>query len=67
MHFEEAAQPEGFVLALSVLTYLAITSIALPMILMIGGRPGLPLWVRVGVAVLFLSGAASLRYLARRS
>lgn len=63
-HVGEVAQPDGFGLTLSVLTYIGVVSIALPTALMVSGSMTLPLWVRIAVAILFLSGVALLlRYL----
>jgi hypothetical protein len=60
IHVAEATQPEGFSLALSVLRYIAVTTIAVPICLMVIGPVTLPLWIRIIIAVLFLSGVALL-------
>ena len=60
IHVAEATQPEGFSLALSVLRYIAVTTIAVPICLMVLGPVTLPLWIRIIIAVLFLSGVALL-------
>ena len=59
-HLEDAAQPEGFGLALWVLGYIGVTAIAIPLALMVGSPLTLPLWARIVVAVGFLSGVALL-------
>lgn len=63
-HLADAVQPEGFGLAIKVLVYIAATAMAVPIGLMVGAPTTLPLWVRIVVAVVFLSGVALLlRYL----
>lgn len=63
-HLADAVQPEGFGLAIKVLVYIAATAMAVPVGLMVGAPMTLPLWVRIIVAVAFLSGVALLlRYL----
>lgn len=60
IHVAEATQPEGFALALSVLRYIAVATIAVPICLMVAGPVTLPLWTRIIIAALFLSGVALL-------
>ena len=63
-HVDDVAQPEGFGLALSVLAYISLVSIAIPTGLMISGPTVLPQWSRILVALLFFSGVGLLlRYL----
>lgn len=63
-HLSDAAQPEGFGLALSVLAVVATVGIALPLVLMVSGPTGLPIWVRIASAAAFLAGVTLLlRYL----
>lgn len=63
-HANAAVPPAGFKLALSVLAYVAVSTIAFPLALMVAAPMTLPLWLRVVVALAFLSGLLVLfRYL----
>lgn len=55
-HSEDVRQPEGFALALKVLTYLAVVAIGVPVMIMAAGPLTLSLWVRLVVVGLFFSG-----------
>lgn len=59
-HLADSGQPEGFGLALSVLTYLAATSIAIPSGFLVFAQVALPAWGRVAFVAAFLSGVALL-------
>lgn len=56
----DASQPEGFRLALGVLTYLTVVGLALPAVLITLGVEVLPWWGRATVTGLFLSGVGVL-------
>lgn len=58
--YEATRQPEGFNLALQVLTFLAIAGMAIPVILMSLGPTSLPLWGRIAVTASFFVGVALL-------
>lgn len=61
---EVSRQPEGFSLALQVLTILAILGIAVPVVVMGIGLAALDVWLRILVIFLFFVGVALLlRYL----
>lgn len=61
---EASRQPEGFSLALQVLTILAILGIAVPVVVMGIGLAALDAWLRILVILLFFVGVALLlRYL----
>jgi hypothetical protein len=58
--YDATRQPEGFVLALQVLTFLAVVGMGVPVILMGFAPMTLPAWARVAVISLFFVGVAML-------
>jgi hypothetical protein len=58
--YEAARQPEGFQLALEVLSTLALLGLAVPVGIMAAGPLTLPVWARVLVVAFFLLGVALL-------
>jgi hypothetical protein len=63
-HIAETRQPEGFRLALLVLTYLSVVGIGVPVVIMANGPLELPVWLRTVVVAAFASGLlVLLRYL----
>lgn len=62
--YQATRQPEGFVLALQVLSFLAIAGMGVPVVLMGFAPTTLPAWARGGViAVFFIGVAVLLRFL----
>lgn len=55
-HLQDSRQPEGFRLALWVLTYLAAVGIGLPVVAMANGPTELPVWGRTVIVGAFFSG-----------
>lgn len=63
-HVELSTPPSGFGLAIQTLMSVALTTIALPLALLIAGPMALPLWLRLVVGLLFAAGVIILlRYL----
>jgi hypothetical protein len=58
--YDATRQPEGFVLALQVLVFLALVGMGVPAVLMGFAPLTLPAWGRIGVIALFFSGVALL-------
>lgn len=58
--YDATRQPEGFVLALQVLTFLAVVGMGVPVILMGFAPMTLPAWARVAVISLFFVGVGML-------
>ena len=58
--FEATRQPEGFMLALQVLSTLAVLGMGVPVVIMAFVPSSLPLFARVGVVVVFFVGVALL-------
>jgi hypothetical protein len=59
-NFEAARQPEGFGLALQVLTVLTVLGIGVPVIVMGNGATKLSPWARAAVIAVFMFGLAVL-------